>query len=152
MKIFRICNARFANELTASGMAGRWNSEGHMILYAAEARSLACLENLVHKNRFELQNDYRTMIIFIPDNVQIHKIDAQKLPANWNQSTTNAYEICRAVGDAWIQSKSSAILKVPSAIIKEEFNYLINLRHQDSFLTTIESVEPFLFDKRVSKI
>lgn len=150
MEIFRITTAKWANSLTASGFAGRWNSNGIKMIYAAGSRSLACLENIVHRGQLELAVEFRVMVIYVPDELHQVNFDVQLLPENWHNSGEAAYSMCRPFGDEWIRSKLSPVLRVPSAIMKNEYNFLVNPEHPD-FRGNIKIIdtEPFFFDPRI---
>lgn len=150
MEVFRIVHSKWANSLTASGYAARWNSTGLFVIYTAENCSLACLENLVHRNGFGKDTDYSLLTISFPNTLKTLEIDSKKLPRNWNDTTENGHLICRAIGDSWLRNQQSAILFVPSAIISKERNVLINPNHPDFKKIKFNSQE-FAFDKRLTK-
>lgn len=147
MEVFRITKAKYADQLYASGLEGRWNQKGEEVIYAAHNRSLACLENLVHKSGLGGSVTYRTMVIYIPDELPIQQIILQQLPEGWNEVSLN--NVCQQLGSGWYVAKDAAVLKVPSAVIPTEFNYVINTRHPHfNQIKLIESV-PFFFDRRL---
>lgn len=149
MEIFRITKARWAETLTASGFSGRWNSHGIKIIYAAASRSLACLENLVHRGETGHESEFRTMVIYVPDRIAVHQLFLQELPEGWELTDTLAMYRCQCLGDQWVRNKISPVLKVPSAIIKNEFNFLLNPVHPDFDQIKIIDHEPFYFDSRL---
>ncbi len=148
MEVFRITLKKWSSKLVASGYASRWNSTGIAVVYAAQSRSLACLENLVHRNGFGLDADFSTIIINIPEDVSTELIKKETLPIGWNQLDERAHLLCRTIGDKWILSQSSCVLVVPSAIIENEYNILINPNHKDFSKISIKSIESFIFDDR----
>jgi RES domain-containing protein len=148
MELFRISLAKHST-LSASGRAGRWNSNGVEMIYTASSRSLACLENIVHRNKHGLTDNFRIMVIFIPDNISRDLVKVSALPANWHLSDENTYTKCRVFGDKWINDNSSVILEVPSAIVKDENNFLINPSHDDFKEVRLVHTEPFFFDPRI---
>ena len=150
MEVFRIVHSKWANSLTASGYAARWNSTGLFVIYAAENCSLACLENLVHRNGFGNDSDYSLLTISFPITIKTIEIYSKDLPKDWNNATENGHLICRTIGDTWIRNQKSAILFVPSAIIPNEKNVLINPNHPD-FKKIKFATQPFAFDKRFAK-
>ena len=150
MEVFRIVHSKWANSLTASGYAARWNSTGLFVIYAAENCSLACLENLVHRNGFGSDTDYSLLTISFPSAIKKLEVFSKDLPSDWNDATENGHLICRLVGDTWIRNQQSAILFVPSAIISNERNVLINPNHPDFKKIKFTSQE-FTFDKRLIK-
>jgi len=150
MEVFRIVHSKWANTLTASGYAARWNSTGLFVIYAASTCSLACLENLVHRNGFGNDSDYSLLTISFPNTIKTLDVDSKKLPIGWNNVTENGHLICRAIGDSWLRNQQSAILFVPSAIIPKEQNVLINPNHPD-FKKIKFTIQEFAFDKRLTK-
>lgn len=151
MEVYRITHTKWADKLVGSGYPARWNSSGLFVIYAAENISLACLENLVHRNGFGLDADFSLMTITIPDEIPIVELKSAILPDNWNENDENAHLICRKYGDAWVRSQKSAVLIVPSAIIENEKNIIINTNHFDFSKIKITKIQPFSFDKRFSK-
>lgn len=147
MKVFRITLSKWANKLVASGFPGRWNSKGKYIIYSSNSRALASLENLAHRSGEGLNDIFSTMIIDIPSNLEISEIKPNKLPDNWFKYEN--YPLCQKLGDNWIENGNTCILKVPSAIIKMEFNFLINPNHKDFKKIKITKTEKFEFDPRV---
>ena len=145
MIVYRISHVRFAR-LTASGREARWSSTGNFVLYTASNRSLACLENVVHRDREGLMGDYRILNIEIPEKVAIETVTLNQLPENWKSQETI---ICRQLGDTWIEKGKSCVLCVPSAIIPQETNYLINTQHPDFKFIKLLSIEEFSFDTRI---
>lgn len=149
MEIFRITKARWSKTLTASGFSGRWNSHGIKIIYAASSRSLACLENLVHRGETGHETEFRTMVMYVPDSLAVHQLFLRELPQGWEAMDTDSMFRCQCLGDQWVRSTISAVLKVPSAIIKNEFNFLLNPLHPDFNQIKIIDDEPFYFDSRL---
>jgi RES domain-containing protein len=149
MDVFRITHLKWSNRLVASGYAARWNSNGTFVIYSAESASLACLENLVHRNGFGLDTNYSLITISIPNAITKIEIKSSDLPSNWNLNDEKAHLICRKYGDDWIRNQKSAILIVPSAIITNEKNIIINPNHKDFSKIEIKEIQTFSFDKRL---
>ncbi len=147
MEIYRIAHSSYS-QLLSYGAAGRWNSSGVEVIYTASNRSLACLEVVVHKNSDELKELFRIMVIHIPDK-SFKKIDLTDLLEGWHLTDNNAYNICRLIGNDWAVSNKSLILQVPSSIIKNETNFLINVNHDDFSKVKVTDIEPFFFDPRI---
>jgi RES domain-containing protein len=147
MNIYRITLAAYATALVAPGSQGRWNSYGNKVIYAAATRSLACLENLVHRNGEGLKELFKVMVIAVPDTVSIGDLLINDLPADWTLYKRQPHT--RRIGDSWLQSFESCILRVPSAIIQYEHNYLINPAHPDFKQISIAATEDFMFDGRL---
>ncbi len=151
MEVYRITHKKWSKQLIASGFSARWNSAGILIIYTAESRALACLENAVHKGSVNLLAPYIIMNIFIPDDLKISEVLVKDLPKDWSRSGDSGYKKCQPFGDNWIFKSDSAILKVPSALVPKESNYLLNPRHTDFRRISIISEEQFIFDNRLKK-
>lgn len=147
MQVFRIGLAKYANSLTASGRAARWNPNDLEMIYTAGSRSLACLENIVHRNQIGLNQSFKVMTIEIPDDLLILNITQKNLQEGWTEF--HHMPITQKLGEDWIKEEKSAILKVPSAIINAEYNYLINPQHIDFKSIKLLKSETFVFDKRI---
>jgi RES domain-containing protein len=148
MQLFRITLEKWAGKLVSSGFASRWNSNGIEVLYFASSRALACLENVVRLHGDELSAKFKVTVIDVSENL-VEDLDINKLPDNWYFTDPSAYELCRPFGDKWVKSNSSLLLKVPSAIIKNEYNFLVNPKHSDFNKIKLRGIEPFYFDPRI---
>ena len=149
MEVYRICLAKYAGELVASGNPGRWNQRGQLVLYAAGSRALACLENVVHRSGEGLSSLFQVVRIAIPDTLTVETLTLDQLPAEW-QLPRN-YARCQPLGAAWYQRQTAAVLRVPSSIIAHEQNYVLNTRHPDFGQVRIAGWEDFSFDPRIKK-
>ena len=149
MEVFRICRASFSKELLASGNANRWNFKGQKVIYTGQSRSLSTLELIVHKSSVIPDVFYKVMVISIAD--QDHLVDHLKisgLPKNWR--TLTAYPALQKIGAAWYSANESLVLKVPSVVVPEEFNYLINTEHPDfRENVTLVRTENYFWDFRL---
>ncbi|MBD0278756.1 MAG: RES family NAD+ phosphorylase [Bacteroidota bacterium] len=147
MYVYRIALEKYAGALVASGVAARWNSKDVKVIYTASTRALACLENVVHRSAIGLQANFRTMIIEIPEGLPVTTVKKNQLPADWHLFEN--YPHTQDLGDAWISKGETAVLQVPSAIIPEEHNYLLNPAHQDFKKVKLIRTEKFEFDPRI---
>ncbi|MBL7127575.1 MAG: RES family NAD+ phosphorylase [Ignavibacteria bacterium] len=150
MQVYRLSKEKFSNDLTGQGArnyGGRWNSKGYPIIYTSESRSLAAFELAVHLNLSQLPYNYAMVTINLPDGIKIESIDRKKLPANWNSFPFHTST--RKIGDDFIIRNENLVLKVPSAIIQGDFNFLINPLHKDISKTKIVHTEPFNYDHRL---
>lgn len=148
MIVYRITTKEWSRKLSASGNAARWNSKGNFVIYTAESRALACLENMVHRSGVGSNALYRVMLINVPDKLKIETLDVSKLKKDWH--AIQNYYYCQAIGDKWLHAGTSVALKVPSSVIKKEFNYLLNPAHADFKKIKLEGVEYFDFDDRIA--
>ena len=147
MEVYRITLAKYAQQLIAPGTEARWNSRGYFVIYTAGSRALACLENLVHRDSEGLKNLFNVIVINIPDEVEITEIFETDLPSNWTKS--NNLHQTRQIGNTWLRSQISCVFKVPSAVIKGEFNFIINPVHPSFSKIKIKALEKFEFDSRL---
>ncbi|HSP86820.1 MAG TPA: RES family NAD+ phosphorylase [Ignavibacteriaceae bacterium] len=150
MLVYRICLAKWSSELKASGLPARWNSKGKYVIYSAENRSLACLENLVHRSGLGDNKLYKILVISIPDDIKINDVTQKQLSKNWREYSN--YSLCQKIGDEWIDNLTSCLLRIPSSLIPQEYNYLINPKHKEFTRIKISSKEDFNFDKRLYSI
>ena len=146
MNVFRITTAQWSKSLTASGYPARWNAKGRFVIYTAGSRALACLENLVHRSGEGNNALYKVMVIEIPDTILIEEIQTSDLKKDWH--LIDNYPYCQLLGGKWLNEQKSAVLRVPSVIIKKENNYLINPNHPDFNQIKLIGNEDFDFDKR----
>lgn len=147
MLVYRICLAQFAKSLVASGRAARWNSNLMKVIYTSSSLSLACLENVVHRSSLGLNQNFRCLSILIPDDLEIKEIKTEDLKQDW--MTFDAIPYTQQIGDHWLKSLETPILKIPSSIILKEFNFLINPNHPDFEAIKLIEAAPFVFDQRI---
>lgn len=143
-----------ADDLSGAGAkatGGRWNETGVPIVYASETRALACLETVVHLNAGGLPFNRYLIEITIPDDVwaDARTESATSLDVGWDAEPAGQVSI--QLGMAWIRSGNSALLIVPSVIIPEEFNVLINPDHPESARITAVKQRKWLYDPRLAK-
>lgn len=151
MELFRIASQKFASELKASGAQNRWNLFGQKVIYTAASRSLATLELFVSRGGLRREDDFKMMIINVPDDDRLFRqIFIKELPVNWRE--TVAYSRLQAIGSNWYKNKETLVLKIPSSVIPQEYNYVINTEHP-LFATHVKLIrqESFYFDSRLQR-
>lgn len=152
MEIYRITQQQFAEDLTGNGarlFGGRWNSEGFFALYTSSSRSLALLETLAHTPAKMLDKRvYHLIALFVPDKVLIQKIDVKNLQPGWDAPDTRPFT--KKMGDAFLSNKKEFMLEVPSVIIPEDINYVLNPLHEDMKQVKLVNKRRIYFDKRIS--
>ncbi len=151
MEAFRISKFKRARDLSGFGASlkgQRWNRRGTSLLYTASHRSLALLEVLVHIGEYYPEDDYAIITLDIPE-YQISTLDASVLPKDW----TKIFDVgvLASFTDTWLKTEESICLAVPSAIVPQETNYLINPLHPDFQAVKIKNIEKFTFDERFFK-
>ena len=128
-----MCQRQYAdsafNGEGARRFGGRWNRKGQAAIYTAATLSLAALEILVHVDTDLIPNDYSALGVEWPDDLSMTTIQTGDLPADWQQEYPPL--ACQQLGADWLAENHSAILKVPSAIIPHEHNYILNPAHAD---------------------
>lgn len=143
---------RIGNKPTLDGRGGlvasaRWHTEGRAVVYSAESPAGALVEALVHLelNPARFPKSYRLLKAEAPDDLSIRAITGADLPRNW----TTDQIATRTVGDEWLASGSTAMLRVPSAIVPETFNVLLNPEHRDAARVQILWHEEYPWDTRL---
>lgn len=150
MLVYRICLAKFADDLFASGYRARWNYKDQFVIYTASSRALACLENVVHRSGEGLNEQFRVLVIDVPDDLLVEEITLNQLPRQWEKASR--YAVCQPLGAAWYGARQSAVLRVPSSIIPQEYNYVLNSRHPEFRRIQIVGREEFSFDARIKSV
>jgi len=128
--------------------SGRWNSVGVAVVYSAQSQSLALLEVLVHLEDRSLLSKYWMGAVHFKES-HISRIDERKLPPNWRDEVPPM--ALQEIGDEWVKERRSVVLRVPSAIVVDEVNYLINPQHPDFNSLQIEQPHPFPVDERLKR-
>jgi len=149
MILYRIANCNYINDLTGTGArlyGGRWNSEGKSMVYLASSRALAVLEVLVHLPPLLMPENFCIAEIKVPDN-NILTLDVKSLPDNWHDASPPAE--LKTLGNQFIQETKYLMMKVPSSVVPDEFNYLLNPWHVDIKKVSILNTHPFSFDDRL---
>ena len=150
MLVYRIVHKRYADSLFASGLEGRWNSEGKKVLYTAESISLAYLETLAHRKGLGFNKDFKIMVIKIPSNAEIQTVESSELSKSWRDFRN--YSDCQKIVNAWFDADEKLCLKVPSAVVPENWNVVINTFHQDFKKVKLIDVLDFEPDDRLEQI
>jgi RES domain-containing protein len=148
MIVYRITNSLYKDDISGYGAGvrgARWNSKGTPLLYTSEHISLCVLEMLVNIAITEVKHNFHLLTIAVPDNSPVSVVAAQKLKSNWQHD--EGYS--NFIGDEFCKTKKSLILKVPSSIITEECNCLINPKHIAFKKIKILNSKPFIFDQRL---
>jgi RES domain-containing protein len=151
LHVYRISQTKYAHDRKGSGIDGRWNSLGQYVIYTGGSLALSCLEKLAHSPGTSIYSgDFSVTIIEIPGILPIKEITVTqlaKLNTYWYKVIN--YPVTQQLGDVWLSKMETAILKVPSAIIDLEYNYLLNPAHPDYDKIKIRGVDKFTFDPRL---
>lgn len=150
METYRISSEKYAFSLSSSGKANRWNKDGESVIYVGSSRSLSTLELVVHRKSIKPLIPYKVMSISLAEEDPYYEhVRLTSLPKKWREES--AYSECQDLGSEWYHSKRSLFLKVPSAIIPQEFNYIINLSHPDYSDKTVSLIrsDDYFWDDRL---
>lgn len=137
-----------ANDMTGAGAkltGGRWNSVNVAMVYTSENIALATLETLSHIRAGALPFNRYLVRIEIPDDVYAAQTIADP-PGGWDALPSG--RASRAYGDAWVAATRTALLIVPSVIIPDERNILVNPLHGDAARMTASTVRRWHYDPR----
>lgn len=149
MQVWRLFPARFRDTaFTGIGglyAAGRWNPLGVTMVYTATSRALAALELFVNLDPSDIPAELLIAEAVVPDEL-IEMLNINELPATWRERNSEA---CRDAGARWVRSERSLGLQVPSAVVDDEWNVLLNPRHPDFGRVRIGKPKEFRFDERM---
>ncbi|WP_210359094.1 RES family NAD+ phosphorylase [Sphingomonas beigongshangi] len=156
-RLFRIATdtkTYTADDMTGTGAkltGGRWNDVGVAVVYASPTRALACLETLVHLNAGGLPLNRYLVEIEVPADLwaAAESTTASSLPIGWDAEPAGL--VSTNFGTDWANSGRSALLMVPSVIIPEELNVLINPGHPDAGRIAARKVRKWIYDPRMDR-
>ncbi len=155
IKAWRIVTKkRLPDALSGEGArlgGGRWNHVGIPVVYASESLSLAALELFIHFTRKDITitKSLLAIPVKIPDLIKVIDVSVKDLKPGWELSPPG--DFTKDLGTAWVKEGLSAILRVPSAIVPEEHNLVINPKHPDFSRIALGAPRPFALDERVWK-
>jgi RES domain-containing protein len=130
---------------------GRWNRNGSAVVYTSIGIALACMETVVHLGATTLPMNRFLVRIDVPDDVWARRrtAAANTLPVGWTAAPSG--RVSHDFGEAWLKDSSSpALLEVPSVIVPEEFNVLIDPRHPDAARILATRLRQFRYDARLA--
>ena len=147
MVLWRISNHRTPDGSGGLKASARWHTRGRPIVYLAETATGALTEALVH---LELDPDhlprhYKLLKAAAPDDISIRSITRQDLPETWVKDEVAT----RTIGDQWLASLATALLRVPSAIVPESFNVLLNPLHREAARVVVVDYREWPWDRRL---
>lgn len=128
-------------------VAGRWHGKGHRVVYCSQNPSTCLLEALVHIeiDAEDLPEHFQMLQIKVSRRVAVERIAASSLPRGWQQDIA----VTRAIGDKWLDSNRSLLLEVPSVLVPETWNVLINPNHRQARFLKIVKTYRHPFDSRL---
>ena len=147
MQLWRISN--YADLTGAGGMlaSARWHIAGRPVVYLAETPAGALLEVLVHLELDEAHRPatYKLLRIEAEDGIAVQRTDLASLSSDWRVKESET----QAIGDAWLRGGNTALLAVPSAIVPETSNWLLNPRHPEAPRLRVTHVLAAPYDARL---
>jgi RES domain-containing protein len=150
MRVYRLSlKAHRATAFNGEGArlaGGRWNHKGQRVVYCSESRALAALELFVNLDPSLAPPELVFIAVDVPDDM-ITVVKLADLPSNWNEYP--APDDVKDIGTEWIVKKTSAALVVPSVVMPEESNLLLNPEHADFVRIKISKPTKFTFDGRI---
>ena len=150
MLVYRICKEAYANDLSGQGSklyGGRWNSKGTSVIYTASSISLAMLEILVHLPQHLFPKDMVLVTIELPKTYPKTEILVKDCPKFWDELPP--HKNTQKIGDAWTTKNDELVLLVPSTIVAQETNYILNPSYSKFSGVKVKKIESISFDKRL---
>ncbi|REE01756.1 RES family NAD+ phosphorylase [Marinoscillum furvescens] len=149
-EVYRICHQKYAADLSGKGaglFGGRWNPVGMPMLYTAGSIALACLEYLAHNMHLFQGGDLSLITLEIPEDIV--QLALSDLPDQWPASDSD-HRVSQQMGANFLQQNECLALEVPSAIVPQETNVLINPMHPEaSEIKITNRIAPFVLDERL---
>ena len=125
---------------------GRWNAPGRRAVYLGGSLALASMELLVHLKAPEVLRTCRKLRVRIPESL-VSAVSECDLPANW--AVPRMHPATQEIGGRWLRSGESAVLRVPSAVVIGEVNYIADPEHPDFGRIEAGTISSFRFDARL---
>jgi RES domain-containing protein len=145
--LWRVSNYQSLDGVGGLYVAGRWHTKGRPVVYCTMNAATALLETLVHIEIDSEDQPHHFQVLRIegPDSLSIETIGVDSLPQNWAEDL----HITQTIGDRWFAEKRSLLLQVPSVLVPETWNVLVNPQHSESGLLKITTVYKHPFDARL---
>lgn len=151
MRVWRIASAThtvFDGE-GARRYGSRWTPRGFAAVFASATLSLAALERFVHVDPDLEREDLVAIAVDLAQDIAIESVAIANLPADWR--TYPAPPALALIGERWLHESRTAVLSVPSVVIPDERNFILNTVHAQFAKLTISRPEAFTFDPRMWK-
>jgi RES domain-containing protein len=152
MIVYRISATRYAKDLTGEGArlyGGRWNNRLTACIYTSQSRALAVLEYTVNITADDIPRGLSMIALDIPED-RILDITEPMLPGNWKEAPAPAST--KDFGTRILKAMRYPVIRIPSAIIPQEFNFILNPFHPDSAGFIIAGIHDFVYDMRIKSI
>jgi len=143
---------RISRHLDLSGtgglrLPGRWHNIGHPVVYLATSPAAALLEVCVHTSANDIPPSYTLLKVSAPAELPILQIEASHLPEDWQ----NRPDLTGDLGTDWLKKAVTPLLEVPSAIVPETRNFLLNPLHPEAAHCKIAATQSYPFDSRLKR-
>ncbi len=151
MLVYRIALPEYIEDLSGTGAklyGGRWNEQGTAVVYFASSRAMAIMELLVHLSGDDLDRDFSLAVFDVPDD-KVGQVAIEDLPDHWKGYEAEPF--LKAIGQRFVTDGSQLVLKVPSVLVEEENNILMNPNHEDADRVRLISKRVFKFDRRLKE-
>ncbi len=147
MILWRVSNYQTLDGVGGLYVSGRWYTKGHPVIYCTLNPATALLETLVHIEIDSEDRPERFQVLRIegPDSLSMEKVEAASLPANWAEEMS----ITQTLGDHWLSEGRSLLLQVPSVLVPETWNVLVNPQHAEAYRLKIAAIYGHAFDVRL---
>ena len=147
MVLWRVSNCRTLDGVGGLYVSGRWHTKGHPIVYCTLNPATALLEILVHMEIDSEDRPERFQVLRIegPDALSIEEAEPDALPSNWVEDIVST----QSMGDLWLYERRSLLLKVPSVLVPETWNVLVNPQHAEANLLKVTTTYEHPFDARL---
>ena len=146
MRLWRISRHQDLSGEGGLRVPGRWHFRGAPIVYLAETPAGALLESCVHTSANDVPPHY-TLLELEAESASLEMLDTSMLPQDWIERV----EVTREIGSAWVRSRRSALLRVPSALAPATFNVLLNPLHPDTAQIRVAASYKYPFDPRIKR-
>lgn len=147
MRLWRISNHASLSGDGGLYASGRWHTRGRRVVYLADHPASALLEVMVHLeiDAEDLPTSYQLLGVELSEDIRIDTRGESEWPEGWRAQTA----LTRALGDTWLREGATALMRVPSAIVPDASNYLLNPAHADATRIGIASAVRAAFDPRL---
>ena len=147
MILWRVSNYSTLDGAGGLYISGRWHTKGHPVIYCSQNPSTSLLETLIHMeiDAEDRPDHFQVLKIEGPDTLSIEKIDPDSLSPGWAENTTAT----QSIGDLWLTEKHSVLLQVPSVLVPETWNVLVNPLHAEANFLKITRTYQHAFDARL---
>ncbi len=147
MKLWRVSKHTDLSGIGGTLASGRWHSRGRPVVYLAEHPSLAVLEVIVNLeiDRSEHPQGFFLIEVEAPDAISMASVSPKDLPPDWPKRQ----DVTRRVGDALLQQAESALIRVPSVVVSDSWNYLLNPARAEVAKVKVMRITPDPFDARL---